>query len=344
MNAEYGTKRAYRYASGFAIVTASVVALAGSGSHANAAESAKSIYLLGSSAGLAGVVPPPGIYFSDINYYYSGSASGAAADSILLGDIGAITREARLSVDSNAFVTIPAILWVPQAQLFGGRFGVGVLAPIGWQEATGRVDVETTLTLPNGHTFAKGSHLRFGDETTNFGDPLVTAFLGWDTGNWHTKVTGLLNIPIGAYDPHNLVNMGFNRWAFDASGAVTWLDPRVGLEVSVAAGFTFNGENPDTDYRTGTEFHVEYAVMQHLSEAFSVGFAGYYYEQITGDSGSGAVLGPFEGQVAAIGPNLAYNFTVGGHHVATTVRWLHEFDARNRPEGDAVFATLAVPF
>lgn len=309
-----------------------------------AAESAKSVYLLGSSAGLAGFVPPPGMYFSDINYYYGASASAAAADSILLGDVGNITREARLSVDSDAFITIPGILWVPQAELFGGRFGVGVLAPIGWQQASGSVEVDRTLTLANGHTYSRGSRLSFGDETTSFGDPLVTAFLGWDGGNWHTKITGLLNIPIGAYDQHNLVNMGFNRWAFDASGAVTWLDPTMGLELSLAAGFTFNGENPDTEYRTGTEFHVEYAVMQHLSETFSVGFAGYYYEQITGDSGPGAVLGPFEGQVAAIGPNLAYNFTVGGHHVATTFRWLHEFGARNRPEGNAAFATLAVPF
>ena len=46
---------------------------------------------------------------------------------------------------------------------------------------------------------------------------------------------------------------------------------------------------------------------------------------IAGDSGPGAVLGPFEGQVAAIGPNLAYNFTVGGHHVATIFRWLRGF-------------------
>jgi hypothetical protein len=30
---------------------------------------------------------------------------------------------------------------------------------------------------------------------------------------------------------------------------VTWLDPKIGFEISAAPGFTFNGENPDTDYR-----------------------------------------------------------------------------------------------
>jgi hypothetical protein len=44
-----------------------------------AAESAKSVYLLGSNGSLAGFVPPPGMYFSSINYYYTGSASAEAA-------------------------------------------------------------------------------------------------------------------------------------------------------------------------------------------------------------------------------------------------------------------------
>lgn len=321
-----------------------VAAIALAGSPASAAESAKSVYLLGSNAQLSGIAPPPGTYFYDINYYYTGSASGAAADSVLIEDVGNIERRAKLSVDSDAFITIPSILWVPQAELFGGRFGVGVLAPVGWQSVNARVDAEATLNLPDGSSYTAGQRFRFSDETTAFGDPLLTAFIGWDAGNWHTKATGLLNIPIGSYDADNLANMGFNRWAFDATGAVTWLDPKIGLEVSLAAGFTFNGENPDTDYRTGTEFHVEYALMQHFSERFSAGVTGYYYDQITGDSGKGAILGPFEGQVAAIGPNMTYNFVAAGLPVSTSLRWLHEFDATNRLQGDSIFGTVTIPF
>ena len=69
---------------------------------------------------------------------------------------------------------------------------------------------------------------------------------------------------------------------------MTYLDAKRGHEVSVTAGFTFNGENPDTDYRTGTEFHVEWALMQHVSKTFAFGIAGFHYQQITGDSGAGA--------------------------------------------------------
>jgi hypothetical protein len=42
---------------------------------------------------------------------------------------------------------------------------------------------------------------------------------------------------------------------------------------------------------------------------FSLGVGGYVYRQVTGDSGPGAHLGPFEGQVVAVGPLLGY----GGH-------------------------------
>ena len=44
-----------------------------------AAENATGIYLLGIKTSLAGFVPPPGTYVTDYNYYYSGTASGAAA-------------------------------------------------------------------------------------------------------------------------------------------------------------------------------------------------------------------------------------------------------------------------
>jgi hypothetical protein len=45
---------------------------------ASAAESATSVYLLGSKGSMAGFTPPPGTYLIDANYYYAGSASGTA--------------------------------------------------------------------------------------------------------------------------------------------------------------------------------------------------------------------------------------------------------------------------
>ncbi len=66
-----------------------------------------------------------------------------------------------------------------------------------------------------------------------------------------------------------------------------------------------------TDYTTGTELHLEGAVIQHLPSGFSFGAGGYHYRQVTGDSGSGARLGSFEGRVTAVGPVLGYVLKAG---------------------------------
>lgn len=124
---------------------------------------------------------------------------------------------------------------------------------------------------------------------------------------------------------------------------MTWFDPKVGLDISVAAGVTFNGENDATQYKTGNEFHVEWAAEQHLSKQVSIGFVGYYYEQITGDSGEGAVLGPFEGRVLALGGTAAFTFELDKTPVAVRLKAFKELDVENRLEGTSGFVTLSVP-
>jgi hypothetical protein len=315
-----------------------------------AAEQGKSIYLLGVAASMAGMTPPPGTYVSSFTYLYSGDATGAAALSrtipitgTRLPDFVTLQAKADVSVKANVALDVFSALWVAPESFLGGRFGVGALLPVGYQEVDANVNARTALTFPDGTVLAANRSRGFSDHTFAVGDPLATAFIGWDSGDWHWKVTGLLNVPIGEYSKTNLVNMGFNRWAADLTGSVTWLDPKSGFEVSLAAGSTFNGENPDTNYKTGTEFHLEGAVMKHFSKDFALGVAGYHYQQVTGDSGTGAVLGDFKGRVSAVGPNLTYNFLVGKTPVLTSVRWLHEFNAKNRLEGDAGFVTVTIP-
>jgi hypothetical protein len=43
---------------------------------AHAAEAATGVYLLGSRGPNAGITPPPGVYFQDDTYFYSGKISG----------------------------------------------------------------------------------------------------------------------------------------------------------------------------------------------------------------------------------------------------------------------------
>lgn len=315
-----------------------------SGGAALAAEEGKSVYLLGAAASMAGMSPPPGTYVSSLDYLYAGTATGAAALSRSLPQTGVLLDvDADLKVKAQVAIEVMSALWVAPQKVLGGNVGFGVLLPVGKQHVDVDVNAKVNLTFPNGRTLAANNSLRISDDTFAIGDPMGMAFIGWSSGNWHWKLTGLVNVPVGSYDRRDLVNMGFNRWAADLTGALTWLDPKSGWEVSIAPGFTFNGENPDTHYTTGTEFHVEGAVMKHLSKSVAIGVAGYHYQQITGDSGPGAVLGPFKGEVSAIGPSATYNFVLGSTPVLTSLRWYHEFNTKNRLEGDAGFLTVTVP-
>lgn len=45
-------------------------------------------------------------------------------------------------------------------------------------------------------------------------------------------------------------------------------------------------------------------INQFLSERGAIGIPGYYFKQLTGDSGDGAFLGDLKAKAAGIGPAL----------------------------------------
>jgi hypothetical protein len=68
----------------------------------------------------------------------------------------------------------------------------------------------------------------------------------------------------------------------------------------VNIGYNYNTENTDTDYQTGQEVHVDVMVNRFLSETLAIGIHGFYLQQVTGDSGDGAILGSFKGEAAGV--------------------------------------------
>jgi len=319
-------------------------------SEGQAAENAAGWYALGTKASMAGYVPPPGTYFIDVNYYYQGTASGTAALGVALRDIGFenignLTIEADVKVDGRVYYNMPSVLWVAPGKVLGGNVGFGAIVPFGWKDVGVDIDALATLTLgpPINQTFQQGAHFSRTDDSFEFGDPVLNALIGWHQGNWHWNIGMLVNVPVGPWSNSSISNLSFNHWGLDTTAAVTWLDPKTGLEVSVAPGFTFNWENPDTNYETGTEFHVEFAALKHFSQVFAAGVAGFHYQQLTGDSGAGARLGDFKGRVTSLGPIVTYSFTLGKIPVSTQLLWMHDFDVENRLEGDLGVLTVSMP-
>ena len=70
-------------------------------------------------------------------------------------------------------------------------------------------------------------------------------------------------------------------------------------------GLMINTMNPATDYRHGTEFHLDFMVNQFVAKDIAIGIQGSWYKQIDGDSGAGATFGPFMGESFGLGPARA---------------------------------------
>jgi hypothetical protein len=93
--------------------------------------------------------------------------------------------------------------------------------------------------------------------------------------------------------------------------------------------------------------HVDGTLAQHFplfGHLAGVGVNAYWYEQIAGDSGSGANFGDFEGRTAGLGPVLSYVFKIGSVDMLAEAKWLRELETRRRLEGDIVWFKLIAKF
>ena len=75
-------------------------------------------------------------------------------------------------------------------------------------------------------------------------------------------------------------------------------------------GLTYNFENDDTDYRNGVDGHLDWGGFAVHLGATHLGLVGYFYHQLSGDSGAGAVLGDYKSRTNGIGPQVGHFFAV----------------------------------
>jgi hypothetical protein len=308
----------------------SALVLTGLAPTADAAEGGAGVYLLGKRGPLAAFVPKPGWYLTNDVFFLTADRSELTP----LGDriVG--------NVEAKPLINIAQFTWVVDTTVLGGRLAFTGVLPYGNVDVT----AGSTVEGPGGIEIGR----KIDDSVTGFGDPALGSSLGWKkrTGDkfraWSTY--GSVFIPVGDYEVGRISNVGKNRWAVDVGGAYTMANFKGGREFSSVLGFTFNGDNEDTDYSTGTEMHLELAGKQHLPSHWSMGVVGYWYEQLTGDSNNPEILGDFKGRAIAIGPEISYQFMQNPRHPVTVdLRWYHEFEVKNRLEGDSVFLTVSVP-
>ncbi|QQM03500.1 hypothetical protein I8G32_02041 [Rhodopseudomonas palustris] len=321
-----------------ALLLGAVVCLGGTAARSD--EAGVSMWLPGTFGSMAAVPTAPGWSAAGV-YYHTSLSAGREVATAREVQIGRFTPSVNvgLSADLNAtgdlFLLAPTYTFA--TPVLGGQASVGFTSVMG--RASAGLNATLSATIPPFNVIRSDS---INDSVSGVGDLYPVAKLKWNQGvnNWMIYATG--DIPVGAYNRSRIINLGIGHGAIDLGGGYTYFNPKAGSEFSVVMGFTENFKNTSTDYKNGLDFHLDWAVSQFVSKQFFVGAVGYAYNQLTGDSGTGAKLGPFKSRVEAVGPQIGYLFPVGDMQGVLNLKGYWEFDAQNRAKGWNTWLTFAV--
>ena len=312
------------------ILLASMTSVLALATAARAEQGGSAHYLPGVTASFIDAFPgtPGGV--AVLNYFGYYDADAPVNLTLPLGGFLTTGLDATVYAD-----TIAAVYQTPW-EVLGGGLAFGLAVPYVWLEVEGQAQRIGPGGVP-------GPVLNVRDTANGIGDmTLIPFMLGWTNILPDLKVDARLSVfaPTGDYEEGKLSNVGKNYWTFEPGIMASWLSTKIGTEVSLYTGVDFNLENQDMDYTSGTSLHVDLTVAQHLpllGGIIGVGANGFYYKQISGDSGSDALLGDFEGMTVGVGPVISYVRPIGKTQLLAELKWLPELDVDKRLEGDYVW-------
>jgi hypothetical protein len=305
-------------------------------------EDGTSFWIPGFFGSLAAAPQQPGWAVTSILYNTNISASGnaAVAREITIGQFNPkidISLNAHVHADATIGFVAPSYTFA--TPFLGGQASAYLLVGYGNNDTSLNATATATSALVPGSITRS---IALQQDTTGVTDLIPMFTDRWNAGvnNYMLYLTG--DIPVGTYSSSNLANIGLGHGAIDGGFGYTYFDPKTGHEASAVLGFTGNFQNQSTGYTSGIDSHLDWGVSQFLTKQWQVGLVGYFYEQLTGDSGCAPVLCPFKSRVIGIGPQIGYIFPVGGMQGYLNLKGYGEFDNENRPAGWNVWLTFVL--
>lgn len=277
---------------------------------------------------LAGLVPPdmPGFSVSVSEIYYDADIGGSSTTPI--GTNLALGLDTQISFTNFTFTYI----WDVQPGQW--NFASAVSLPLA------SLEVEANVTV------GSKTGTRSEDATGLFDLAFVPFFASYHISETeHLGMNMTVWAPTGEYDSSDLATLSLNNWTFIPTVAYTKIWKERGIELSASWGMQFYTENEATDYQNGIVSDLEATVIQHLPHGAGVGLVGSWIEQVTDDDGDTAdKLDGFSGRGFGIGPILTYSTKLGDSHLDLNARWVHEFGAEKRFEGNVFGLTAGLKF
>jgi hypothetical protein len=297
-------------------------------------------YIPGLYASLINITPnKPGFAAGAGYLFYSGSIG--ANKTLPFGGLEAANVSADVSLAdlSLTYTFCPTIL--------GAHYSVSVSIPYVWLDVEAKVSINPRLFPSLLHARTKTVR----DGTNGLSDIFVVPFaLNWTVGDLQINPQFFMVAPTGDYQKGVLANAGKNHWMFDWLLGLSYLSHKTGTEFTLFGGFGLSTEDHTTDYQNGDIVHVEATLQQYLplfskQNLIGVGVNGFYYQQVTGDSGKGArLLGPNEGTDIGLGPVLTFIHASPKYNFSFQAKWLPEVYTKNRLNGNWVWVVAGVQF
>ncbi|MBR0798536.1 transporter [Bradyrhizobium jicamae] len=289
-----------------------------------------SFWLPGTFGSLAATPVAPGWAYETI-YLHLQQSAGAGKNFVTTNGIpGSVTS----GLNARADALVEGVTYTWATPILGGQAGFTMLAAPG----NLGVGIGASLTGPLGNTVSGVKT----DNRTTVSDVFYQGTLKWNQGVNNEMIYVAGNIPSGTYDVNRLANLSFGFTAVDAGAGYTYLDPKTGHEFSIVGGLTYSGPNNALQYQNGIDAHLDWAASQFISKDVLVGVAGYYFQQLTDDTGLGAKLGGFRGMAVGVGPQIGFLFPVGDYQGYLNIKGYADLEVQNRPQGWSTWVTFAI--
>ena len=285
-------------------------------------------YLPGSMASFMDGVPTEPTFIVRWNYMnYQGTSSVP-----LPRTGGGIIANA----DATANALAATVLWAPDWDLGWGDK---------WQFAM-------SATVPVLNMDLSGDVLGVArqNDRTALGDIVLMPLMVNYNVNKNLNINARLGFyaPTGSYELGRLVNNGKNFWTAEPTIGIVYFGQENGIEASLFFGVDYNWENPDTNYKSGTQIHFDGTLAQHFP--FSGGISGvgvtaYWYDQVNDDSGSGVApffANDFQAKAAGVGPVVSWMDKTGKY--IAELKYLSDFENENRLDGDTLWFKFITKF
>lgn len=259
-------------------------------------------------------LPPPGFYVRDYNIWYF-------ADRLNDAD----GNKVPLNVDAFVYANLLRGIWITDWKVLGGYVGMDMIVPF----------VNTSLDIKNGSTTLYDESIP-GLADLYF-EPLT---LSWHGQQYDAAFGYSFFAPTACSSP-GTAKPGKGFWTHMITlGGTVYFDEKKTWSLSALNRYEFNSEEKDTGITPGQAWTIEWGLSKAIRPTVEIGLAGYYQLQTTTDSGAGASSA--RDQVVAVGPEITA--ICPKLKLMTSLRYLREFAAEDRTEGNAVTVTFTRRF